>query len=193
MTARRADPPYPRFEARSRAEWRDWLAANHASARGVWLVTWKKGSGEPHLPYVEAVQEALCFGWVDSLPRKLDETRSMLLVTPRTRGSSWSRVNRDHVERLTAAGRMAPAGLGTVEAARRDGSWDRLNEVAALITPPDLTAALHANESARANFVAFPASSRRGILEWILNAKRPDTRARRRAVDGDGKNVSVFV
>lgn len=179
MAARRADPPYPRFEARTRAEWREWLQSNDGTAPGVWLVTYKKDSGEPHLAYGEAVEEALCFGWVDSLPRKLDEKRSMLLVTPRKDGSSWSKLNKERAERLIAEGRMAPAGQAKVDGAKRDGAWDRLNEVEALTVPADLAEAFKSDRRAEAHFKAFPPSSRRGILEWILNAKRPETRAKR--------------
>lgn len=179
MAARRADPPHPPFEARTRAEWREWLESNHDNARGVWLVSFKKSSGEPHLAYGEAVEEALCFGWVDSLPRKLDEKRSMLLVTPRKDGSSWSKRNKERAERLIAEGRMAPAGQAKVEAVKRDGAWDRLNEAEALTVPADLAAAFKSDRRAEAHFKAFPPSSRRGILEWILNAKRPETRAKR--------------
>jgi uncharacterized protein YdeI (YjbR/CyaY-like superfamily) len=125
------------------------------------------------------VDEALCFGWIDSLPRRLDADRSMLLLSPRKPGSGWSKVNKDKVARLTADGRMAPAGLAKVEAAKADGSWARLDAVDALAEPDDLVAALDADPAARANFDAFPRSSRRGILEWIVNAKRPETRAAR--------------
>ena len=145
----------------------------------MWLVTSKVGSGEPRLPYADAVEEALCFGWVDSRPRTLDARRSMLLMTPRKAGSSWSKANRERVERLIASGRMAKAGLAKVEAAKRDGSWTRLAPVEAMVVPPDLSRALRAAPAARANFERFPLSSKRIILEWILNAKRLETRAAR--------------
>jgi len=179
MAAKRAEPPFPRYEARTSAAWREWLQDNHSRAPGVWLVTFKKGSGEPYLPYGEAVDEALAFGWIDSLPRKLDDKRTMLLMTPRKDGSSWSQLNKRRVERLIAEGRMAEAGFIKVKAAKKDGSWDRLNEVDALVMPLDLMAAFKADPLALEHFEAFPPSSRRGILEWILNAKRPETRARR--------------
>ena len=142
-------------------------------------MTWKKGSGGPHVPYGDVVEEALCFGWVDSLPRKLDDQRSQLLVTPRKPGSRWSKLNRERVERLSAAGRMAPAGLAVVEAAKADGTWTALDAVEALEEPGDLRAALDAEPEARRQWDAFPRSTRRGILEWILAAKRPETRAAR--------------
>ena len=171
--------PYPQFEAQTRAEWRAWLRKHHRSARGVWLVTWKAGSGRPKLANGDAVEEALCFGWIDSLPRTLDDTRSMLLMTPRKAGSSWSKANRDRVERLSAAGLMTETGLAKAEAARQDGSWERLAAVERLTVPSDLARALRAVPRAKANFEAFPPSSKRIILEWILTAKRAETRAAR--------------
>jgi len=177
--ARPALDALPRVEIVSREALRDWLTANQGRAGSVWIVTWKTGAGRPHVPWGDVVDEALCFGWIDSLPRRLDADRSMLLLSPRKPGSGWSRVNKDKVARLTADGRMAPAGLAKVEAAKADGSWARLDAVDALAEPDDLVAALDADPAARANFDAFPRSSRRGILEWIVNAKRPETRAAR--------------
>ncbi len=170
---------YAQVAVDSRDAWRAWLAEQHAGSPGVWLVTWKKGSGGPHVPYGDVVEEALCFGWVDSLPRKLDAERSQLLVTPRKRGSRWSKANKERVERLVAAGRMAPAGLAAVAAAKADGTWTALDAVEALVEPGDLRAALDAEPEARRRWDGFPPSARRGILEWVLAAKRPETRARR--------------
>jgi uncharacterized protein YdeI (YjbR/CyaY-like superfamily) len=163
----------------TRAEWRAWLAANHTRAEGVWLISFKKATGKPALSYDEAVEEALCFGWVDSKPRKLDEERSMLYFAPRKGGSGWSRPNKERVERMLAAGLMTPAGLAKVDAAKADGTWTLLDAVENLEIPPDLEAALDAYDAARNNFEAFPRSARRGILEWIVQAKTPTTRAKR--------------
>lgn len=165
---------FERVTVASRAELRAWLAANHDRDEAIWLVTFKKGGGRPHVPWSDVVDEALCFGWIDSLPRKLDAERTMLLLSPRRPGSRWSRINRDKVERLTAAGLMTPAG-----AAKADGSWQALDTVDALLVPDDLAAALAGHPPAAARFAAFSPSSRRGILEWIAAARRPDTRARR--------------
>lgn len=163
----------------SRDEWRAWLSAHHASSPGIWLVTWKKGSGGPHLPYDVVVEEALAFGWIDSLGRKLDERRSQLLLTPRKRGSSWSRVNKQRVERLLAGELMAPAGHAVIDAAMADGSWSALDDVENLVEPDDLRAALDAEPEARRQWDAFPRSAKRGILEWILNARTDTTHAKR--------------
>lgn len=162
-----------------RDEWRAWLGANHATARGAWFVSWKKATGRPRLEYAEAVEEALCVGWVDSLARTVDGERSRLLMTPRKRGSGWSRPNKERIARLEASGLMLPAGIAVVEAARADGSWSALDDVENLVEPDDLRAALDAESSARANWDAFPRSAKRGILEWISTAKRPETRMRR--------------
>jgi len=172
----------PRVEVASRDEWRDWLARNHAGSGSIWLVTHKKAAGDRHLPYEAIVEEALAFGWIDSRPAKLDAERSMLLISPRKPGSAWSRANKERVERLLAEGRMALAGLAAVEAAKADGSWNALDEVERLAIPPDLAAALAAQPPAEANFAAFPRSAKRGILEWIGSARRPETRAKRVAV-----------
>lgn len=163
----------------SRAEWRAWLEQNHTRASGVWLITYKKAAGQPRVEYDDAVEEALCFGWIDSKPNKLDHERSMLWFAPRKPGTGWSRPNKERVERMLAAGLMAPAGLAKVEAAQRDGSWSALDAIEALEIPPDLESALEANPPARQHWDAFPRSVKRGILEWIANARRPETRAKR--------------
>lgn len=170
---------FPRVQIESRAEWRAWLAANHESAESIWLVTFKKGSGRPYVPYDDVVEEAICFGWVDSLPRKLDEERTMLLLSPRKPGSAWSKANKERAERMNAAGKMKPAGLTKIEQSKEDGSWTFLDDVEALVVPEDLSAALEGHENAGENFAAFPPSSKRGILEWIKQAKKPETRGKR--------------
>jgi uncharacterized protein YdeI (YjbR/CyaY-like superfamily) len=174
-----AAPPPDSTQPADRAAWRAWLERHHTRAEGVWLVFYKQSAGKPRVTYEEAVEEALCFGWVDSRPRRLDAERSMLWFAPRKPGSGWSRPNKARVERLTAAGQMAPAGLAKVEAARRDGSWHALDAVEALEVPPDLAAALQAHSEAARHFEAFSRSVKRGILEWIASAKKPETRARR--------------
>ncbi len=170
---------YPRVEVRSRSDWRGWLIDHHQTSSGIWLVTHKKAAGGTHVPYNDVVEEALCFGWVDSLPRKLDETRSQLLLTPRKPTSRWSRANKERIERLVAAGQMMPAGIDAVEQAKAAGTWTALDEVENLVEPDDLRAALDSHPSARAAWDSFPPSARRGILEWILSTKRAPTRAAR--------------
>ncbi len=171
--------PTNALEVTSRAQWRAWLKLHHAREGGLWLVTWKKTAGGSHLSYAEVVEEALCFGWVDSKPRSLDAKRSMLWLAPRKKGSAWSKPNKERVARLIAAGLMHAAGLAKVAAAKKDGSWTKLDAVEALVVPPDLAAALAAHGRASEHFAAFPRSVKRGILEWIVQAKKPETRLAR--------------
>jgi len=163
----------------TRAEWRAWLEQNHTRTQGVWLISFKKATGKPRVEYDEAVEEALCFGWVDSKPNKLDDERSMLWFAPRKPQTGWSKPNKERVARLMQAGLMAPAGLTKVAAAQQDGSWNALDAIESLELPPDLAQALAANTAAQQYWEAFPRSVKRGILEWIANAKRPATRAKR--------------
>jgi uncharacterized protein YdeI (YjbR/CyaY-like superfamily) len=164
---------------KSRAEWRRWLETHHSQDNGVWLISYKKATGKPRMEYDEAVEEALCFGWIDSKPRKLDEERSMLWLAPRKPGTGWSRHNKERVAKLIESGMMAPAGLARVEAAQQDGSWHALDAVEALEIPPDLGRELADAPVAKQYFEAFPRSAKRAILEWIAGAKRPETRAKR--------------
>jgi uncharacterized protein YdeI (YjbR/CyaY-like superfamily) len=167
-----------RVEVKSRAELRAWLAAHHQQSESVWLVTHKRAS--PHyVPYGDIVEEALCFGWIDSRPAKLDEQRSMLLLSPRRAGSAWSKLNKNRVARLSAAGLIAPPGQAKIDQAKLDGSWDALNAVDALEIPEDLSRALRRIKNAQANFAVFPPSAKRGILEWISAAKSAATRGKR--------------
>lgn len=170
---------YERFEASDRSVWRAWLAEHHATAPGVWLVYHKKDSGKPSVTYAEAVEEALCFGWVDSRPNTLDDARYMQLFSPRKSGSPWSKINKRRVEDLLARGLMAPAGLAKVEAAKRDGSWNVYDGIEELTVPDDLASALAENAEAARHFEAFSPSSKKNILWWITSAKRPETRAKR--------------
>lgn len=161
------------------AAWGDWLAANHERDEGVWLVMFKKSSGRQIVGYDDAVTEAMRFGWVDSQGRGLDEQRTMLWFAPRRPGSGWARTNKERIARLEAEGRLEPAGRAMIEAATLDGSWTLLDDVENLIVPDDLAAAFAARPSTREQWDDFPRSTRRATLEWIVLAKRPDTRARR--------------
>lgn len=162
-----------------RTAWREWLIANHATSDGVHLVSWRRGSGKASVPYEEAVEEALCVGWIDSVGRRLDEERAIQRFSPRRPGSGWARSNKERIERLVAAGLMLPAGLAAVETAKRDGSWTRLDEVENHVVPSDLAAALDAAPPARDRWDAFSRSARRMMLVWLVDAKRPETRAKR--------------
>ena len=168
----------PLVPADDRRTWRTWLEANHATVSGAWLVTWRKGHG-PLLDYGEAVEEALCFGWVDSTGGRFDERRTKLYFAPRKERSVWSRSNKERVERLIAGGLMRPAGLAAIERAKSNGAWVVLDEVEQGIVPADLAAALDAHPPAAERFAAFPWSARRALLVWIADAKKPETRAAR--------------
>jgi uncharacterized protein YdeI (YjbR/CyaY-like superfamily) len=159
--------------------WGQWLEKHHERPNGVWLVTFKRSSGKSPFSYAEAVEEALRFGWVDSVARTLDPERTMLWYAPRKKGSGWAATNHARVARLIAEGRMAPAGLAKVETAKADGSWDRLVKAHAEGPPKDLIAAFRRHAGSAKHFAAFPPGVRKQILEWIATAKRPETRAAR--------------
>jgi uncharacterized protein YdeI (YjbR/CyaY-like superfamily) len=172
---------YPRVEVGSREELRTWLQAHHGQSDSVWLVTGKKNAGARYVPYDAIVEEALCFGWIDSLPRRLDETRSMLLLSPRRPRSAWSKINRERAERLIADGRMQPPGLAKVEAARADESWDTLKPVEAETLPPELQAALGSDKAVTEAYQSLTAAKRRLAIRFVADAKTETTRARRAA------------
>lgn len=179
MPTRPAKLPPNAVHLLTRAAWRQWLLENHARAEGVWLVSFKKESGQPRMAYEESVEEALCFGWVDSKPNKLDEQRAMLWFAPRKPGTGWSRANKERVERLVKSRRMHASGRAKVEQAKADGSWSSLDAIEELRVPDDLAAALAALPPAAGHFEAFPRSVKRAILEWIHAAKKAETRAAR--------------
>jgi uncharacterized protein YdeI (YjbR/CyaY-like superfamily) len=169
----------PLLELDSPEQWRAWLEANHASFSGVWLTVAKKGSRRSTLTYDAAVEEALCWGWIDSTVNRLDAERTKQLYTPRHRGSTWAVSNKRRVERLIAEGRMQTAGLAVVEAAKADGSWQLLDDVEALVVPNDLADALANDERAGEGFEGLPDSEKKMALYWIASAKKPETRAKR--------------
>ena len=169
----------PLVHTDTREEWRAWLAGHHADSNGVWLARWTKGSGRESLSYDAAVEEALCFGWIDGLAHSLGDGRQAHLMTPRRKGSAWAASNKERVERLRAEGRMTDAGLAAIAAAKADGSWSALDAAEALMEPSELAAALDANPDARRHWDAFPKSPRRALIYWVTSAKRAETAARR--------------
>ncbi|MCU0403877.1 MAG: YdeI/OmpD-associated family protein [Chitinophagaceae bacterium] len=169
----------PAIYADSKTTWRQWLSENHLSSTSVWLIIYKKGSGMPSVNYAEALDEALCFGWIDSLPNKRDEKSFYLLFAKRNPKSNWSRVNKEKAAELIKQGRMEKAGMEMIELAKKSGTWDALNEVEETILPNDLKELFDENPVAASNWEQFPRSVKRGILEWIQNAKKPETRNRR--------------
>ncbi len=171
---------YPRHYFPDRAAWRAWLAAHHAQPQGIWLVYDKKVGRKPQLlTYADIVEEALCFGWIDSLPRKLSETQTMLLLTPRKPKSVWSKLNKTRIESLLNNGLMTAAGQAKIDVAKANGSWESLDEVEALTVPEDLADALAAIPGDRARWDALTVTARKGALQQISSAKTTETRARR--------------
>lgn len=174
---------YPTYHPLTRKQWRQWLQKNHITATGVWLVYYKKETGKRRMSYEESVEEALCFGWIDSQPRKIDEERSSLKFTPRKHKSVWSKLNKSRIEKLVKEKLMTPAGLIKVEEAKKNGSWETLTasdtQADNNLLPGDLQKALVKNKLAHKNFIAFPVSCRRQFLFWIDSAKRPETRMAR--------------
>lgn len=168
---------------KTRQAWRAWLSRNHAREKGIWLAYYKKGSGKRSVTYEEALQEALCFGWIDSTIGRVDEERYKQRFTPRKEKSVWSSSNKARVEKLIAEGRMAPPGLAKVEAAKRNGSWESLSDIDRIgkgaELPPDLLHALAAEPQAQAIFDKRPPSEKKLWAYWVLSAKKPETRARR--------------
>jgi uncharacterized protein YdeI (YjbR/CyaY-like superfamily) len=170
---------YREVSPTSRTAWRAWLQKHHAASPGVWLLLAKKRSGLRSPSYTDAVEEALCFGWIDGLLNPLDDKRYKQLFTPRKPKSAWAASNKARVARLTEQGLMAPAGRRAVEIAQANGSWGALDHVEALDVPPDLQRALHRNAAAKRQWAACTAGHRKQFLYWLANARREETRVRR--------------
>jgi uncharacterized protein YdeI (YjbR/CyaY-like superfamily) len=167
------------YYAKNKAAWRDWLTKNSNATAAVWLIIYHKISDTPSLTYEEAVEEALCFGWIDSKPNKRDPESYYLFFSKRKPKSNWSKANRERAERMIQSKQMTNKGLEMVELAKKTGTWLALKEVQDSILPEDLKRALEKNTKANQNFEKFPPSSKRIILEWILNAKKEETRLKR--------------
>ncbi len=172
---------FPVYHPVDLAAWRAWLAANGETARGVWVVSWRSRSGRIPVAYAELVEEALCFGWIDSTVNSLDDERGMQLMTPRKPKSGWTRLNRRRVEALEDQGRMTDAGRRVVEAAKANGSWTAYDAVEDLLEPDELAAALDAVPAARAAWDRFPPSARKQMLWWVISSGKSETRSNRTA------------
>jgi uncharacterized protein YdeI (YjbR/CyaY-like superfamily) len=175
-------PDLPVVNVATRAQWRAWLERNHRQPTGVWAATVRKAdlaAGEDFVSARDLNEECLCFGWIDSKPARISDRRTGLLCTPRRAGGGWSKVNKDRIELLRANRQMTPAGEEAITIAIGDGSWTKLDAVDALEVPADLSAALGTYANAQRHFDAFPPSTRKGILEWIAQAKTDATRAKR--------------
>lgn len=159
-----------------------WLAAEHTRTKGVWLVRARPGSDHPSVDYEDMINVLLCYGWIDASIKTLDEHRSLLWISPRRKGSVWSKPNKQRLAKLAAQGRIQPPGQAVIDRAMADGSWTTIDGAENLEVPDDLAAAFGDDPGARANFDAFPPSARKGYLGSIAMAKTPATRARRIAV-----------
>ncbi|HET6686929.1 MAG TPA: YdeI/OmpD-associated family protein [Jiangellaceae bacterium] len=165
--------------ASTTADWRAWLAQNCRSETEVWLVIYHKDSGTPSVRYHEAIEHALCYGWIDGLHRKHDADSSRLRFTPRNSRSTWSRLNRQRAAKMIELGLMTEHGQAVIEQAMANGTWQVLPDEESTAVPDDLQELLDRDEAAHKNFQSFPPSSKRLILEWIAKASRSDTRRRR--------------
>ena len=170
---------YPIYHVETRPQWRSWLKHNHTSTRGVWLCSWRTSTGRPRCPYPDVVEEAICFGWIDSTSTFLDDGRGLQLITPRRAKSSWSRLSRRRAADMEGRGLMTHAGRAAIDAAKANGWWTISDQVEDLEEPSDLAAALDQQLQARANWDRFAASARKQMLWWIVSAARPATRASR--------------
>ncbi len=171
------------YYAKDRKAWRKWLEKNHTKSAGVWLIYYKKSSSRSRVEYNDAVEEALCFGWIDSTARPIDDEKYMQRFTPRKPKSGWSGLNKQRIERMIEQGLMTAAGLEKIEIAKKNGSWESLDKIYApvdqLRVPDDLERAFSKNKKAKINFHNFPVFTRRQFLYWINTAKRDETRKAR--------------
>ena len=176
---RKSKEAFKTFHPKTRNAWRKWLEKNHSTSPGVWLIYYKKSSGKAKFFYNDAVEEALCFGWIDSTLKPLDDERFMQRFTPRKPKSGWSGLNKKRIEKIIAAGLMTNAGLEKIAAAKRDGSWESLDHIDAIQLPPDFEKVLFKNKKAKANFENFPQFSKKQFLYHINQAKTEATRQQR--------------
>lgn len=181
------------FHAKTRKAWRTWLEKNHASEKSVWLIIYHKDSTTSSVYYDEAVEEAICFGWIDSIAHKRDDESKYQFFAVRKPKSNWSKANRERAEKMISEKKMQPAGQAMIDLAKKSGAWTALVDVQNSIIPPDLQKAFDKNKTALKNFTAFPPSSKRIILEWIMNAKKSETRQQRieQTVSLAAKNIKA--
>jgi uncharacterized protein YdeI (YjbR/CyaY-like superfamily) len=167
------------FYPKSKLEWRKWLQKNHQSKQSVWLVFYNKSSTKPTISWSEAVDEALCFGWIDSKKIAIDTETSHQFFSKRKAKSTWSKINKNKIANLITDGLMAEAGLQSIEVAKQNGSWTILDEVEELIIPKDLEKAFKSYPGSKEFFLSLSKSTKKGFLQWIVLAKLPETRQKR--------------
>lgn len=167
------------FYPASKQEWRQWLHEHHAKKTSIWVICYKKETGIPTMSWSDGVDEALCYGWIDSTRRSIDKDSFMQFYARRKPKSTWSKINKDKVERLIAEGLMMPAGLEVIATAKKNGSWASLDVVEDLTVPKDLEKALKAHKGGMQFFAAQSKTMRKAMLHWLAQAKRPETRQKR--------------
>lgn len=170
---------FEQYYAKDRKAWRKWLEKNHAKAPGIWLIYYKKDSGKTRVPYADAVEEALCFGWIDSTSRPGDEEYYMQLFMPRKPKSGWSKLNKERIEKLIAEKQMMPAGLASIATAKENGSWSKLDDIESHTMPAEMKKAFTANKKAKKIFDSQSPSTRKYMIYWVAMAKLAETRAKR--------------
>lgn len=163
----------------TREEWRQWLVKNHRTKQSVWILCHTKKSDSPTIPWSELVDEALCFGWIDSTRKSIDETKFIQHFGKRKPSGTWSKINKEKIKRLIANGQMTQAGLDVIEAAKQNGSWTILDQVEELVIPDDLEQAFKVHEGSKDYFLNLSKSVRKMMLQWIVLAKRAETRQKR--------------
>ncbi|MDF2454741.1 MAG: hypothetical protein K0R51_734 [Cytophagaceae bacterium] len=167
------------FAPSSRKQWRTWLQKNHAKKEAVWLICHKKESEKPSIPWTDLVDEALCFGWIDSKRKTIDKETFIQFFSKRKPKGTWSKINKDKIQPLIDQGLMTEAGLSAIEAAKKNGSWIILDQVETLEIPKDLMNAFKAYPGSKAFFMSLSKSVRKAMLQWIAFAKREETRKKR--------------
>jgi uncharacterized protein YdeI (YjbR/CyaY-like superfamily) len=167
------------FYPANRAEWRAWLHENHDKKQSIWLIYYKKNAGKPSLRYSEAVDEALCFGWIDSKSKPIDGEKYIQFFCKRKPNSTWSRVNKEKIKRLTEENLMTKAGFAVIEIAKQNGSWTILDDVEDLLIPDDLALEFEKKPKAMIYFSRLSRSDKRNMLQWLVLAKRNETRLKR--------------
>jgi uncharacterized protein YdeI (YjbR/CyaY-like superfamily) len=175
MPAKEIKTYYPKTQQ----DWRKWLEKNHLRHDSVWVKLYKKGSNKPTINWREAVDEALCFGWIDSIKKTLDDQCSIQFFSKRKPNGTWSKINKEKIEQLIADGKMTSTGMAYIDAAKKNGSWSLLDEVEALIIPKDLEKAFKLNKGSKKYFQALNKSTQKNMLKWIALARQPQTRERR--------------
>ena len=167
------------FYSANRQSWRQWLQENHSTKQSIWVIMYKKDAGVPTITWSDAVDEAICFGWIDSIKKSVDHQQSIQYFSRRKPTSAWSKINKAKVERLISEGLMTQAGYASVEIAKQNGSWSILDEVEEIVIPKDLDKAFKLHPGSKDFFISLSRSIKKMMLHWVVTAKRPETREKR--------------